>query len=207
MFIRFAKLTPRFEDDDDIVVSTKEIAESYQERQTKDGELDTALAAMVCDLRMCIWEANYIDWLATVIHRAKYSKFFSEPSKATKLQAQYLAQVASGRLDLQTTMLGLEPEKDSQAGLFRRACAHLNQSESAVLEAIRQCVNKKVRRMRTRYSSWRKPSGGANSTGGSSGTWEISRGVYPHSSSRFRRTSEVHSGNLLELILWGVFGA
>ncbi|CUS09346.1 unnamed protein product [Tuber aestivum] len=143
MFIRFAKLTQRFENGD-IVVSTKEIAESYQERQTKDGELDTALATIVGDLRMCIWEANYTDWLATVIHRAKYSKFFSEPSKATKLQARHLSQVASGRLDLEAAILGLEREQDSQANLFRRACAHLNQPESAVFEAIRQCIDKKA---------------------------------------------------------------
>ncbi|PWW78496.1 hypothetical protein C7212DRAFT_343197 [Tuber magnatum] len=145
MFIRLAKLTPRFEDDDDLVVSTKEIAESYQERQIKDGRLEPALATMVAHLRMCIWEVNYIDWLATVIYRAKYSKFFREPSKATRLQARYLAQAISIRSDSGATTPGLDgKEQASQTGLFRRACAELNRSESAVYEAIQQCINRKA---------------------------------------------------------------
>ncbi|RPB01729.1 hypothetical protein L873DRAFT_597559 [Choiromyces venosus 120613-1] len=144
MFIRFAKLTPRFENDQ-LVVSTKDIAESYQERQKRDGELDLALATMVSHLRMCIWEANYVDWLATVIYRAKHSKFFTEPSKATKAEARNIAHNVSIRSDSKETTPGLEKQdQDSLTGLFQRACAELNRSESAVSEAIHQCINKKA---------------------------------------------------------------
>ncbi|KAG0644625.1 hypothetical protein HOY80DRAFT_996797 [Tuber brumale] len=142
MFIRHAKLTPRFENDR-LVVSTSEIDEIFRERQIKDTELGEDLANMVGDLRMCIWEANYIDWLATVIHRAKYSKFFSEPSKAIRLRAQYLGQIVSIRSGSGGTPDLEGQERDSLTYLFRRACGKLNRSESAVTEAIRQCINKK----------------------------------------------------------------
>src|SRR5437588_5963502 len=143
MFIRFAKLTPRFENDL-LVVSTKGIAESYRERQTKDGEFESPLATMVSHLRMCIWEANYVDWLATVIYRAKYSKFFSEPSKATKLRARNLLQIVSPGSDAKgKTPDFVGQEKEYLNGLFREACAKLHRSESAVTEAIQQCLSKK----------------------------------------------------------------
>jgi len=60
MFISFAKLTPRFENDV-LVVSTEEITESYQEYPTRDGVLMPALATMVANLRMSIWEGNCIN--------------------------------------------------------------------------------------------------------------------------------------------------
>ncbi|KAG0127431.1 hypothetical protein HOY82DRAFT_613603 [Tuber indicum] len=144
-FIRLAKLTPRF-CNHGLVANTQEIAAIYRERQIKDGKLEEDLANMVGDLRMCIWEANYIDWLAMVIHRAKYSKFFSEPSKAIRLRAQHLGEIVSIRSGSGGTPDSEGQERDSLTGLFRRACAELNQSESAVTEAIMKCINKKPSR-------------------------------------------------------------
>lgn len=145
MFLRFARLTARFQEAS-IVVSTEDIVERYAERQVKDRKLDPALASMVQDLRLCIWEANYVDWVATVVSRAKNCKVLSDPSKAARAKASAMVKAISvarqaGAASYQGAGNQVT-EPHIRLDLLGQAAAELGRPMEGVVTTINRCMQR-----------------------------------------------------------------